>query len=426
MNNLSNELFEKSKKITPGGVHSPVRSFKGVESSPVFMESSNGVELTSVDGKKYIDYNLSWGPLILGHRDHDVEKAIIESVKKGWSYGTAEPYSLKLAQLITTELPWIEKIRFVNSGTEAVMSALRVARAATGKSKIIKFDGCYHGHVDSMLVRAGSGLTELSTPDSAGISLSTACETIVAPLDDLTSLEKIIELNKSEVAALIIEPLPANNGLLPQKEDYLKEVAQLCKKHNILLIFDEVISGFRTGFTGMAGTLGIEPDLCTYGKIIGGGFPVGAFGGKNQWMSLVAPEGQVYQAGTLSGNPVAMSAGLATLKKLKEENPYSELELKTKKLITALSGISLPYPVHFQSFGSLFWSVFGRIDSSDGYIRNIHNFPNEHKKNYIHFFHKALNAGVYFAPSAFEVGFLSTAHSDQTIEDTYIRIKNAF
>jgi len=423
MNDSSVLLFEKSKKIVPGGVHSPVRSFRGVEGSPIFMESAQGVMLTSVDQKNYIDYCLSWGPLILGHRDIDVENEIIKSVQRGWSYGTAEPYSLMLAEFITKEIPWVEKIRFVNSGTEAVMSALRVARAATGKSKIIKFDGCYHGHVDSMLVRAGSGLADMSSPDSAGVSQATASETLVAPLGNISALEEIIHLHKNEIAALIIEPLPANNGLLLQNETFLKEISTLCKKNNILLIFDEVISGFRTGFTGMAGKLGIEPDLTTYGKIIGGGFPVGAFGGKKEWMNLVAPEGAVYQAGTLSGNPIAMTAGFTTLKKLKETNPYSELATKTKVLAESLNSIKFPLPSKTFYRDSLFWTVFGEIQTKNKSMCSPCDFPMDHKKNYIHFFHKALENGLYFAPSAFEVGFLSTQHTETHIQESIQKIK---
>ena len=304
------EWFTKAKTVTPGGVDSPVRAFKGVGGTPRFIASATGATLTDVEGKHYIDYCMSWGPLMFGHRDTEIEAAIIEALTKGWTYGTASPYSVLLAELIVKEIPCVEKIRFVNSGTEAVMSALRVARGATKRAKIVKFDGCYHGHVDSLLIRAGSGLAEMASPDSAGVTAAQAGDTIVAPLDDEQALETIFKTHGKDIAALIIEPLPANNGLLPQRPEFLTFLREITTRYGALLIFDEVMSGFRIGFGGMAEETGITPDLVTYGKIIGGGFPVGAYGGKKELMDLVAPQGPVYQAGTLSGNPVAMTAGI--------------------------------------------------------------------------------------------------------------------
>jgi len=290
---ISETLFEKSKAIVPGGVHSPVRAFRGVGGTPRFIQSASGVELLDVDGNRYIDFCMSWGPLILGHQDPEILDAVRESLSRGWSYGTAEPYSLELASLITSELPWVEKIRFVNSGTEAVMAALRLARAVTQRNKILKFEGCYHGHVDSMLVKAGSGLADMASPDSAGVSASVAGDTIVVPLNDLAQLKAAFELHGHDIAAVIVEPVPANNGLLVQTDDFLPQVAVLARAAGSLVIFDEVITGFRVAFGGMAEKTGIRPDLVTYGKIIGGGFPVGAYGGRADLMDWIAPVGPV-------------------------------------------------------------------------------------------------------------------------------------
>jgi glutamate-1-semialdehyde 2,1-aminomutase len=410
----SEALFERSKKVSPGGVHSPVRGFRGVGGTPRFIRSARGAELTDVDGNTYIDFCMSWGPLIFGHQDPETAEAVKEALGRGWSYGTAEPYSLELAELITSSIPWAEKVRFVNSGTEAVMAALRVARAATGRHAILKFDGCYHGHVDSMLVRAGSGLAEMASPDSAGVSESTAAETLVAPLDDLKAVEEIFSKKGKQIAALIIEPLPANNGLLLQTEEFLKGLARLCKAHGALLILDEVISGFRVGFGGMAERTGIRPDLVTYGKIVGGGFPVGAYGGRHELMDLVAPSGPVYQAGTLSANPVAMAAGLATLKKLKRDNPYSRLEKMTEELAQKLEKAQPHAKV--QRASSLFWSVMGPVATSDGVVRAPSSIPGSQKESYARVFHSLLDKGIYLAPSGYEVSFLSTAHTPAHLE----------
>lgn len=314
----SKELFERAKKVAPGGVHSPVRSFRSVGGDPVFFQSGKGAKLTDVSGKEYIDYCLSFGPLILGHRDEDVQKIVSETVGLAWSFGAAEPYSLELAEWIVSKIPWVEKIRFVNSGTEAVMSALRVARAATGRDKILKFDGCYHGHLDALLVKAGSGLAGESSSDSAGIGSELIKNTLVLPLDDEKAVEELFVKEGKNIAALVIEPLPANYGLLIQRKEFLSKIVEIARKHGSLVLFDEVISGFRVGLTGMSGELGIAPDLVTYGKIIGGGFPVGAYAGRADLLDLVAPQGPVYQAGTLSASPFGMRAGLATLQKMRK------------------------------------------------------------------------------------------------------------
>ncbi len=337
----SQSLFERSTKVTPGGVHSPVRAFRSVGGTPVFFKEAKGCELTSVEGRRYLDFCQSFGPLLLGHRDEEVTQVVRETVDLAWTFGACEPYSLELAEWITSRIPWVEKVRFVSSGTEAVMSALRVARAGTGRTKILKFDGCYHGHVDSLLVKAGSGLADAvpgqAASDSAGVSASVAGETVIASLDDEAGFEEIFNRHKADLAAVIIEPLPANYGLLIQREEFLKKIESLCRANKTLLIFDEVISGFRVGLQGMAGLLGIKPDLVTYGKVIGGGFPVGCYGGRRDLMDLVAPAGPVYQAGTLSANPVGMRAGITTLRKAEKIDVWGELDRRTKTFAVALN-----------------------------------------------------------------------------------------
>ncbi len=410
----SQSLFEKSKTIVPGGVHSPGRGFKGVGGVPPFIQSAIGAELQDVENRRYVDYCMSWGPLIFGHQDPETLEALQSALRRGWTYGTAEPYSVELATLITDSIPWVEKIRFVNSGTEAVMTALRLARAATGRDKILKFDGCYHGHMDSLLVRAGSGLADMATPDSAGVSKNIASETVIASLDDEEQLQKMFEIHGAEIAAVIIEAIPANFGLLFQRREFFERLTKLAKSYGALFILDEVITGFRVGFKGFAEILGIRPDLVTYGKIVGGGFPVGAFGGRADIMDLVAPVGPVYQAGTLSANPIAMVAGATTLRKLKKNPPYLALEQKTRRLAAELSNAARndAFPVQVQSYSSIFWPVFGEIKTEDKAVRRPDQIPMIHKGIYSKLFHRLLGKGVYLAPSAFEVSFLSTAHTD--------------
>ena len=411
----SENLFERAKKVSPGGVHSPVRAFRGVGGVPRFIKSARGAELTDVDGNRYVDYCMSWGPLIFGHQDEEIAASVHEALSDGWSYGTAEPYSLELAELVTGALPWVQKIRFVNSGTEAVMAALRVARAATGRPKILKFDGCYHGHVDSMLVRAGSGLAEMASPDSAGVSAATAADTVVVPLNDLKAVEQAFALHGSEIAAVIVEPIPANNGLLLQKDEFLPELCKIARRAGALVIFDEVITGFRVAFGGMAEKTGLRPDLVTYGKVIGGGFPVGAYGGRADLMDLVAPAGPVYQAGTLSANPVAMRAGIAMLRKLQKTPPYARLEQKVAQIGAAIEALPSPVSIKVQSFASMFWMVFGEVKTPDGVVRTPTQIPAVQKEVYARVFHSLLERGVYLAPSGYEISFLSTAHQDDSI-----------
>lgn len=422
----STELFERSLKIAPGGVHSPVRAFKSVGGTPIFFKSALGAHLTSVEGKSYLDFCQSFGPLILGHRDPDVAACVRETVELAWSFGACEPYSLELAEWITSRLPWVEKIRFVSSGTEAVMSALRVARAATGRSKILKFDGCYHGHVDSLLVKAGSGLAGgglagQSASDSAGVSQAVASETLIAPLDDEEAVRKIFATHKNEIAAVIIEPLPANYGLLLQRREFIAELQTLAKANGALLIFDEVISGFRVALGGMAELLGIQPDLVTYGKVIGGGFPVGAYGGRNDLLSLVAPAGPVYQAGTLSANPVGMRAGLATLKKVVEKNVYAELEKRGAQFAAELEAgfMHIGSSLRVGRQGSIFW-LHGKAEG--GTVRRLEQIPKDHAARFKGFFHACTERGVYLAPSGYEVGFLSFAHTPELLQEAANKI----
>jgi glutamate-1-semialdehyde 2,1-aminomutase len=407
-------LYARSLQVTPGGVHSPVRAFRSVGGLPIFMQQASGATITDVTGQTFIDFCQSFGPLILGHRDPDVRAAAAEALDAGWTYGCCEPYSLALAEWIVANVPWVERIRFVSSGTEAVMSALRVARAATGRSRILKFDGCYHGHADGMLVRAGSGLAGLTVPSSAGVSEAVAGDTLVAPLDDDDALDQIFAAYGHEIAAVILEPLPANYGLLPQREEWLKSLLARCLRAGALLVFDEVISGFRIGKTGMAGRLGIQPDLVCYGKVIGGGFPVGAFAGRRVLMDHVAPEGRVYQAGTLSANPVGMRAGLATLMKMTAADGWTVLEERTSRFCEQLrSGFEgLSHPLDVVRQGSIFWIR----RHAKGEVRTPENIPPRNDQWFSRFFHAAIDRGVYLPPSAFEVGFVSMAHDPATLD----------
>jgi glutamate-1-semialdehyde 2,1-aminomutase len=409
----SNALFERALRVAPGGVHSPVRAFKSVGGTPVFFASAEGARLRSVEGREYVDFCQSFGPLLLGHRDPEVSAEVREAVETAWSFGACEPYSLALAEWITTRLPWVEKLRFVSSGTEAVMSALRVARAATGRSRILKFEGCYHGHSDALLVKAGSGLAGVAASDSAGVSAGAVGETLVAPLDDEEAVRRLFAEFGPEIAAVILEPLPANYGLLIQRREFLEEAFRLARAHGSLVIFDEVISGFRVALGGMAELLDARPDLVTYGKVIGGGFPVGCYGGRRDLLDLVAPSGPVYQAGTLSANPVGMRAGLATLKKIERVDAYTQLEAASARfcdeLAAGLRRRALPYDV--TRFGSIFWLHA----LSERPIRRVEQIPADQGPRFARLFHAALRRGVYLAPSGYEVGFLSLAHTDDLL-----------
>ncbi|MDX1913201.1 MAG: glutamate-1-semialdehyde 2,1-aminomutase [Saprospiraceae bacterium] len=409
----SGEMFETAKQYFPGGVHSPVRAFKSVQGPPVFFERGEGCHLFDVDGQTYVDFCCSWGPLILGHVHPAVVERVQETVAKGMSFGTPTPHDNLIGKLVLDHHRYIEMIRFVSSGTEAVMSALRLARGVTGRSKVIKFEGCYHGHVDSLLVKAGSGLATLGISTSAGIPASFAGETIVVPLADPVALEKALQQYAGEVACVIIEPIPANNGLLLQDRAFLQFLREKTREYGVLLIFDEVISGFRVGFEGAAGLYDIQPDILTFGKIIGGGMPVGAYAASREIMEHVAPVGPVYQAGTLSANPVAMAAGFATLTELLRPGFYADLHAKTARFTGHLQDFcdQKGYEMTFPHVGSIFWPTFTRkaihrSDEIDG--DSMSHFKKMHLE--------CLKRGVYFGPSGYEVGFVSAAHTEADLD----------
>ncbi|MGE0762933.1 MAG: glutamate-1-semialdehyde 2,1-aminomutase [Bdellovibrionales bacterium] len=419
----SKALFARSQKVAPGGVHSPVRAFKSVGGEPIFFKKAEGAYLETVDGQRLIDFCQSFGPHLLGHRDPDVAKVVHETVDMAWSFGTCEPYSLDLAEWMVKRLPWIEKVRFTTSGTEAVMSALRLARAATNRPKILKFTGCYHGHADALLVKAGSGLAGAAAADSAGLNPLLLEQTLVVDLDNERAFREVMEKNGDEIAAVIIEPLPANYGLLIQRREFLHEVAKVTQSAGALLIFDEVISGFRVACGGMAEVTGIRPDLVTYGKVIGGGFPVGAYAGPAKLMDLVAPMGPVYQAGTLSANPVGMRAGLATLQKAERLNLWQELEQRTIKWARQLSEdcAKKDWPLAVSAMGSIFW-WHGQTSRP---IRSLSDLPQDQSETFKKLFHACLKQGVYLAPSGFEVGFISNAHTIEILEQARQKILSA-
>jgi glutamate-1-semialdehyde 2,1-aminomutase len=417
---ISNELFQESKNYFPGGVNSPVRAFKSVGGTPLFIKKGEGPYIWDEDGNKFIDFCCSWGPLILGHNHPEVFNSIVETLKNGSSFGAPTRKENELASFILERIPFIDKLRFVSSGTEAVMSAIRLARGYTGKNKIVKFDGCYHGHVDALLVNAGSGLATFGTSSSAGVPEAFAQETLVLPLNDIEALKSCFESYGGDIACVIIEPIPANNGLLLQDNSFLNGLRALCNEFNILLIFDEVISGFRVAFGGASELYGIYPDIVTYGKIIGGGLPVGAYGARKEIMQCVSPDGPVYQAGTLSGNPVAMAAGLAQLKECSTDNFYRELASKTTEFIEDINTFCAEnsYPLELVSIGSIFWFSFNgkkRILSSSQIDPDMNSFNKLH--------HYLLNQGVYLGPSGYEVGFISSKHDKTTLNIATQNIK---
>jgi glutamate-1-semialdehyde 2,1-aminomutase len=413
-------LFERATRVTPGGVHSPVRAFRSVGGTPVFFARGSGARLVDVDGRAYIDFCQSFGPLMLGHADPDVAGAVHAAVDDGWSFGACEPYSLELAEWIVERLPWIERVRFVSSGTEAVMTALRIARAATGRDRILKFEGCYHGHTDAMLVKAGSGLAGVVAASSAGVPAGIIGDTLVVPLDDDLALDAVFEREGDRIAAVIVEPLPANYGLLPQREAWLDGVAARCRRHGALLILDEVISGFRVGRGGMAEALKMSPDLVTFGKVIGGGFPVAAYAGRTDLMELVAPVGPVYQAGTLSANPVGMRAGLASLKKIEAHDGWRVLAERTAHFADDLrrSFADADPSLQVVQYASIFWILRHTGEP----IRRPDRIPAAHADWYRRFFHAALSRGVYLPPAGFEVCFLSMAHDAGTLREAHAAI----
>lgn len=411
----SSELFRRAQLSIPGGVNSPVRAFRSVKMNPLFITKAKGSKVYDADGNEFIDYVGSWGPMVLGHSHPVVLEAVHRAIDQGLSFGAPTESEIELAEQIKKMMPNIESIRMVNSGTEATMSAIRVARGYTGKDKIIKFAGCYHGHADHLLVKAGSGAATFGQPDSPGVPASFAGETLIAPYNDLNQVEQLVENYPGEIAAIILEPVAGNMGVIAPVSGFLKGLRALCDREGILLIFDEVMTGFRVAKGGAQELYHIIPDLTTLGKIIGGGLPVGAYGGRMDIMQKVSPAGSIYQAGTLSGNPVTMAAGLATLKELDKPGRYEELGSKTVWLVNEMKDIlnkaSVPYRI--QQVGGMFGFFF--ID------QDVTNFEAALKCNtdrFIAFFRAMLNRGVYLAPSAFEAAFMSLAHSEQDLEKT--------
>lgn len=421
---LSEELFDRAVKVIPGGVNSPVRAYGAIGIAPRFIDRADGCHIYDVDGKEYVDYIDSWGPMILGHNFPEVKESVLKACEKGLSFGCATAIEVEMAEFICAHIPHVDMVRMVNSGTEAVMSAVRVARGFTGKNKIIKFAGCYHGHSDAMLVSAGSGVMTSGVPDSAGVPKGCTEDTMTAVYNDLDSVRALMEQADGQTAAVIVEAVGANMGVVPPKKGFLEGLRKLCDEYGALLIFDEVITGFRLAFGGAAEYFGVTPELVTYGKIIGAGMPVGAYGGRREIMELVSPVGKVYQAGTLSGNPIAMAAGLTQLKYLYEHQEiYKDLEEKGKRLYGGMEKIlaekNLPYHInHVSSLGSLFFTEQEVVDYTSA--------KSSDTKAFSEYFKGMLAQGIHMAPSQFEAMFLSVAHTDEIIDQTLEAVRNYF
>ena len=411
----SKQLFSRAQQRIPGGVNSPVRAFKSVNMTPLFITRAQGSKLYDADGNEFIDFVGSWGPMILGHAHIEVIRKLEETLLKGTSFGAPTEGEILLAEMVCEAVPSVEMLRLVNSGSEAAMAVLRVARGYTGRDKIIKFEGCYHGSVDPLLVQAGSGAMTLGIPDSPGVPASFVEHTLQAKFNDLDSVIKLVEENSSKIAAVIIEPVAGNMGMIPPEHGFLQGLRDLCDREGILLIFDEVMSGFRVDYGGAQALFGVLPDMSIFGKIIGGGLPVGAYGGRQDIMLQVAPAGPVYQAGTLSGNPLAVAAGLSTLEILRKENPYPELGQKTSRLSGEFQSAaeSAGVPLQTQAMGGMFGFFF-----SETPVRNYQDALNSDVERFTRFFRSMLNQGIYLAPSAFESLFVSTAHSEKDLERT--------
>ena len=413
----SEQLFATAQSLIPGGVNSPVRAFRGVGGTPRFIQSARGATITDVDGRTYIDYVGSWGPMILGHADEEVVAAVQEVAAKGTSFGAPSQLEVDLAQEVIDAVPSVEMVRMVSSGTEATMSAIRLARGVTGRTKLVKFEGCYHGHADSLLVKAGSGVATLGLPDSPGVPTALAENTLTLPFNNVTALEEVFAQHP-DIAAVIIEPVVGNMGCVPPRDGYLHAVRKITQEHGALLIFDEVMTGFRLARGGAQERYGITPDITTLGKIIGGGLPVGAYGGNRDIMNHIAPAGPVYQAGTLSGNPLSMTAGLVTLRRLRDKTVYDRLEAASKKLCDGLASLDLGTTTN--RVGSMWTSFFTNEPVVDWDSANKCN-----REMYGRFFHAMLDEGIYLAPSQFEAAFVSLAHSDAVIEETLSAARKA-
>jgi len=419
----SEALFAEALKYIPGGVNSPVRAFRAVGGQPFFVNRAAGACVWDVDGNEYIDYAGTWGPAILGHAHPRIVEAVQNAARHGTSFGIPNPFEIEMARMICAAVPSVQKVRMCNSGTEATMSAIRLARGFTKRDKIIKFDGCYHGHVDSLLVKAGSGALTFGHPDSAGVPAAFTQHTIVVPFNDQPGVEAAFEANPGRIAAIILEPVPGNAGLYIPRPGYLESLRNITTKHGALLIFDEVMTGFRLAFGGAQQLFSITPDLSCFGKIIGGGLPVGAFGGRAEIMDCLAPLGPVYQAGTLSGNPLAMAAGITALKELRSSEAYTQLEKLGAQLEAGLRDAAsrTKIPVQFNRIGSMFCGYF-----TDQPVHNLADAMKSDRARFAKFFHGMLAEGVYLAPSQFEAGFLSTAHTGADIERTIAAAARVF
>ncbi|HEU5016310.1 MAG TPA: glutamate-1-semialdehyde 2,1-aminomutase [Roseiflexaceae bacterium] len=419
----SEQLFEEAKTLIPGGVNSPVRAFRGVGGTPRFIDHGAGACVYDVDGNEYIDYVLSWGPLILGHADPAVVAAISKQAQRGTTFGAPTELESELAKLIIEAMPAVEMVRFVSSGTEAVMSAIRLARAYTGREKIIKFAGCYHGHFDGLLVQAGSGVATLGLPDSPGVPASVTAGTLTAPYNDLDALQMLLEQNPEQVAVIAVEPVVGNMGFVQPQPGFLEGLRRLADQHGALLLFDEVMTGFRVAYNGAQGRYGITPDLTCMGKVIGGGLPAAAYGGRREIMEMVAPAGPMYQAGTLSGNPLAMAAGITTLKAIKQPGVWERLEQITGRLCAGFheAAQAAGVPIQIGAAGSM-WGFF----FADQPVTDYTSARRADTARYARFFHAMLQRGVYLAPSQFEAAFVSLAHTDELVERTIAAAAAAF
>ncbi len=418
----SKDAYKEAVDLMPGGVNSPVRAFKSVGMSPIFMESGKGSKIKDIDGNEYIDYVLSWGPLLLGHADDRVVEKLKQTAEKGTSFGAPTLLENELAQLVIDRVPSIEMVRMVNSGTEATMSALRIARGYTGKDKILKFEGNYHGHGDSLLIKAGSGVATLGLPDSPGVPKSIAQNTITVPYNDMESVRYAFEQYGDDIAAVIVEPVSGNMGVVPPKGNFLHELRTITNEHGTVLIFDEVMTGFRVGYHCAQGHFGVTPDMTCLGKVIGGGLPVGAYGGKREIMEKVAPTGSIYQAGTLSGNPLAMTAGLETLKAV-DESSYQEISKKVDRLMEGFSKAAEEFniPLHINRAGSMVGVFF-----TDEEVTNFATAQSANLDYFAQYYRAMIEEGVFLPPSQFEGIFLSTAHTDEDIDYTINAIRKAF
>ena len=419
----SNRLLAAAKKVIPGGVNSPVRAFRAVGGEPPFIARGEGAYLWDEDGNRYVDYVLSWGPLILGHAHPAVVDALSNAAMKGTSYGAPTALETELAELVVDMVPSVEMVRFVNSGTEATMSALRLARAYTGRHKIVKFEGCYHGHGDMLLVQAGTGVATLGLPDSPGVPPGAAQDTLTAPFNSLSAVEALFQQFPDEIAAVILEPVAGNMGVIPPASGFLEGLRELTETHGALLIFDEVMTGFRVALGGAQELYGVDPDLTTLGKVIGGGLPVGAYAGKRKIMETVAPAGPMYQAGTLSGNPLAMTAGLVTLRELRKPGVFQGIVAQTQRLCQGMgqAATAAGVPVYQTQVGTMFCTYF-----AEGPVTDYESAKASDTAAFGRFFHSMLDAGAYLAPSQFEAGFTSTTHSDGVIELTTEAARSAF